>query len=102
MMKNALPLALLLLLPPAAEAENWRTEIGPALAEAKAGNKLLLVDLYAEWCGWCKELERQVFSTKRFQDYTKQFVLLRVDTDDRRRGQQAGRSVLGLQPADHF
>ncbi|MGB3561438.1 MAG: thioredoxin family protein, partial [Thermoanaerobaculia bacterium] len=42
----------------------------------------LLVDLYADWCHWCKLLEREVFSTHRFKEFASQFVLLRVDTED--------------------
>ncbi len=40
------------------------------------------MDLYADWCHWCKRLESDVFSTEEFQLYSKKFVLLRVDTED--------------------
>jgi len=80
-----LALAAALLLPTAALAAppaDWATRVEPALARARAEHKLVLVDLYASWCGWCKELDRQVFSTPRFRAYARQFVLLRVDTED--------------------
>ncbi|RYF73450.1 MAG: disulfide isomerase, partial [Cytophagaceae bacterium] len=34
------------------------------LAEAKMQRKLIFVDVYADWCGPCKMLDRDVFSDK--------------------------------------
>jgi thioredoxin-like negative regulator of GroEL len=91
-MKRALAVASLVLLPVAAGASNWHSRIDPAVAEAKASHKLLFVDLYADWCGWCKQLEREVYSTPRFEAFARQFVLLRVNTEDGGEGSKlAGR-----------
>ncbi|MGB5892047.1 MAG: thioredoxin family protein [Thermoanaerobaculia bacterium] len=62
--------------------ELWIADIKQALALADHRDQLLLVDLYADWCHWCKLLEREVFSTHRFKEFASQFVLLRVDTED--------------------
>jgi len=82
-------LAILLILgmpalPAAARAEHreWLTSVDDALAQASKNNQRILVDLYAEWCGWCKRLEEDVFSTPTFQSFAEDFVLLRVDTED--------------------
>ncbi|MGB5296998.1 MAG: thioredoxin family protein [Thermoanaerobaculia bacterium] len=70
----------------AAVSAQGSTEWGKSVAEARAlaesSNRLILVDLYADWCHWCKRLESDVFSTEEFQLYSKKFVLLRVDTED--------------------
>ena len=69
----------------------WHADLSSAIAEAEqmraaGGTGYLLVDLYADWCGWCKKLERDVFSTRRFQSFAADYSLLRVDTEDRAEG----------------
>jgi len=70
-----------------AQHGRWHADLSSAVSEAEqmkgAGKPgYLLVDLYADWCGWCKKLERDVFSTTRFQNFAADFSLLRVDTED--------------------
>ena len=76
--------ALLAFAPGAAVAESgsWLTSVDEAFAAARDGDRYVLVDLYAEWCGWCKVLEREVFTSPEFRDFTRDMVLLRVDVDD--------------------
>ncbi len=69
-------------------AVTWWTRVDEASAEAARKNQLLLVDLYAEWCGWCKKLEKNVFSTPEFAEFAKDYVLLRVDVEDRAQGSE--------------
>ncbi len=74
---------LLLAFAPAAGAgDGWLTSVDEALAAAEDGDRYVLVDLYAEWCGWCKVLEREVFTSPEFGEFTGDMVLLRVDVDD--------------------
>ncbi len=75
--------ALLAFIPATAPAaDGWLTSVDEALAAAEGGDRYVLVDLYAEWCGWCKVLEKEVFTTPEFRDFTRDMVLLRVDVDD--------------------
>lgn len=67
---------------PLSQEQAWHQHLSSAQAEARASGKTMLVDLYADWCGWCKRLDRDVFSQDRFRDYAQRFVLLRVNVDD--------------------
>lgn len=76
----------------------WHTDVGSARAEARASDQYILVDLYADWCGWCRKLEREVFSDPAFIAFAKPFVKLRVDVEDGGEGEalQARYRVGGL------
>lgn len=74
---------LLVPAPPAAAVEGeWMTDLETAKEAAAEGDKLIFVDLYAEWCGWCKVLDEEVFSTSEFLAFTRDDVLLRLDVED--------------------
>lgn len=70
---------------PAADGA-WLTEMKQAQAQAKSGNKMLLVNFTgSDWCGWCIKLDREVFSRPEFKDYAnKNLVLLEVDFPQRK------------------
>ncbi len=70
----------------ASELSGWMSSLEEAKKSASVSGKPILVDLYADWCGWCKRLEHQVYATPRFKEYASRFVLLRVDVEDRGEG----------------
>lgn len=76
---------------PARGASVWHQSADSAFAEARKSGKPVLVDLFAEWCGWCKTMEREVFTQARFQTYAERFVLLRVDVEDGASGSELQR-----------
>jgi thioredoxin-related protein len=60
----------------------WLKDLTAAQKAAKAKNQLILVDMFAEWCGWCHRFELEVFPAEVFQKATNDIILLRLNTED--------------------
>lgn len=69
-----------------AAANPWIKSLDVAAKKAKDGKKLVFVDLFAEWCGWCHRFEQEVTPSEAFQNATDDMVLLRLNTEDRGEG----------------
>lgn len=59
----------------------WSTDLPKAVAQAKAENKMVLMDFTgSDWCGWCMKFKKEALDTTEFQDYAaKNLVLVEVD-----------------------
>lgn len=53
--------------------------LNTALADAKAQNKMVMLDFYADWCVSCKEMEVLTFSDPAVQQALSDMVLLQAD-----------------------
>ncbi len=52
-----------------------------ALARARSEKRLLLVDVYTDWCGWCKKLDREVFGDARVAEASRGLVAVRINAE---------------------
>lgn len=57
----------------------WHSSLDDALIQAKAQRKYVMIDLYADWCAACKELEKITFHDPRVQEQLASFILVRID-----------------------
>jgi thioredoxin-related protein len=73
---------------PSAIAGPWIKSLVTAQKKAKDKERLIFVDLFADWCGWCHRMEQEVFPSAAFQMATDDMVLLRLNTEDGGEGTQ--------------
>jgi thiol:disulfide interchange protein len=67
-----------------------------ALDRARSGGQIVMVDVYTDWCGWCKKLDRETYADRRVQEALRGFVPIRVDAE------KGGRSVAETYGVDGF
>ncbi|CAN5374617.1 hypothetical protein BH11ARM2_BH11ARM2_20180 [soil metagenome] len=64
-----------------ANAATWLTSLEEAKKVANATHRQIFVDFMATWCGPCKMLDKDVFTTPEFKATSKKLVFLRIDVD---------------------
>ncbi|MBN2683086.1 MAG: thioredoxin family protein [Bacteroidales bacterium] len=58
--------------------EDWEK----AVALSKKTGKILFVDYYTDWCGWCKVMDKQTFNDSIVKPIMEEnFVLLKIDAE---------------------
>lgn len=74
--------ALVVALAPAAHAEvRWRTW-DDGLAAAKKSRRRVIVDVYTNWCGWCRRMDADVYGRADIAAYlAEHFVTVKLNAE---------------------
>lgn len=95
-------LVLLAAAPSHAAGAGWKSW-NAGMAEAKATGRPVLVDVYTDWCGWCKRMDRDVYSRADVRDYLSQkFVTVKLDAEAGDAARYEGRSFTSRTLANAF
>ncbi|BDX02948.1 thiol:disulfide interchange protein DsbD [Marinomonas pontica] len=67
-----------------------------AMQQAKLNGKVVVLDMYADWCTACLEMEKNVFSNQDLKAYTNKVSFLQLDLTDNTSQQQEFLSKYGV------
>ncbi|MEI0526000.1 thioredoxin family protein [Brachyspira murdochii] len=60
---------------------NWEDDFDKAIEKSKSENKPIMMDIYTDWCGACKEMDKTTFKNKEVSDYTTNFIALKFNPE---------------------
>jgi uncharacterized protein YyaL (SSP411 family) len=75
-------LFLLLCLSGTAQEIKWLT-FEEAIAQNETNPKPLFIDVYTDWCGWCKKMDATTFQEEKVIDFLNQFYCVKLKAEQR-------------------
>lgn len=64
-----------------AKEPQWRS-FDEGLKQAKLTGKKVLVDVYTDWCSWCKKMDANTYANKKVSEYlNKNFVIIKLNAE---------------------
>jgi thioredoxin-related protein len=99
-----LPALIGLSLPMAARAAQpeWRAW-NDGMRQAAATGRPMIVDVYTDWCGWCKRMDRDVYARTEIADYLrKRYVTIRLNAESSTGALYEGRNYTSEGIAQRF
>jgi thiol:disulfide interchange protein len=72
---------------------SWNRDLNRAFDVAKAEGKLIVVDVYTDWCGWCKKMDTTIYSDSAIIALSRRHVFVKVNAEDRGQGQNFAREM---------
>lgn len=91
-----------LALPAHAAGVVWRSW-NDGLAAASRSKLPVIVDVYTDWCGWCKRMDRETYARPDVSTYlNSHFVMVRLNAESPERANYQGRVFNGKTLAGAF
>ena len=61
----------------------WASDFESALEEAQIDGKLVMVDFFTDWCGWCRRLDSDTYSDSEVGAHARRLVCVKVNAERR-------------------
>src|SRR5467141_1104522 len=60
----------------------WERDYGKAIVRAQAEKKLIVADMFTDWCALCKQMDAETFADPRvIQNLADKYVWLKLNTE---------------------
>ena len=59
----------------------WEHDLDAALRRAGAEKKMVMVDFYTDWCGWCRQLDRTTLADVKVRSALSGVVPVKLDAE---------------------
>ena len=60
----------------------WGDSFQKGIETAKSKNTPIVLDLYTDWCGYCKILENKIFPEPEVSKLLENFITLRINAEE--------------------
>ena len=71
----------------------WHRDIRQAIETARGEDKIVVVDVYTDWCGWCKKMDKTIYADPAIVALSRREVFVKVNAEDGGQGQQFARQM---------
>jgi len=77
---------------------NWHTSITRALEDAEKQKKYIMIDVYTDWCTWCKELDKQTYTHPSVIQLSKNLINVKINPEK----DEEAKAFLSSYPVDGY
>jgi thiol:disulfide interchange protein len=68
-------------------AISWQRRMDSAMQQAQASNGVIIVDVYTDWCGWCKKMDSDIYNSPTVAALSRRDVFVKLDAEDNGEGE---------------
>jgi thioredoxin-related protein len=73
------------------------------IAQAKKTNRKVLIDVYTDWCGWCKKMDKDTYIEENVSGYLqKNYVVIKLNAESSKKLTFQGKSYTEQELAGAF